>query len=333
MKLWTKILIGVAVVLLGLVGTGAYFWFNRELPPIRIAEPGAGGQRVMLGDVPANYFPVSGPGRHPAIMLLGGSEGSLRELRNVYARALAAKGYAVLYPGYYMTREDNRSFNMVPLETFDAALAWMKARPDVDAGRIGIIGHSKGGEAALLIASRHPEIKAVVAAMPSDIVWQGFDFNATDMSKFNSSWSAGGKPLPFAKYKLLSWYQWFSEDALLKMYRQSWEQAASSPDAAIPVAKIAGDVLLICGGQDLIWPSCPMAKAAKQRFDAGGKRSATLLAYSDAGHFGFGPTENLHESDQRALGGTGGTAETEMAARRDQWPKLLAFLDGALSGK
>ena len=131
MKLWKKILIGVAITIFVIVGIGAYFWFNRELPPISVAEPGSGGKRVMLGDVPANYFPVPSPGARPAILLLGGSDGSLREFRNVYARALAANGYAVLYPGYYMTRENNRSFNMVPLETFDQALAWMKKQPEI----------------------------------------------------------------------------------------------------------------------------------------------------------------------------------------------------------
>lgn len=326
MKLWKKLLVGVAVVLVGVVGVGAYFWFNRELPPINIAEPGSGGERVMLGEAPANYFPAPGPGRHPAILLLGGSDGSLREFRNVYARALVAQGYAVLYPGYHMTREDNRSFNMVPLETFDRALAWMAAQPEIDASRIGIIGHSKGAEAALLVASRHPEIKAIVAAMPSDVVWQGFDFNSTDMSKFSSSWSDGGQPVPFVKYKLLSWYQWFSADALTRMYRQSWEQSATYPNAAIPVDRVKAQLLLICGGQDMIWPSCDMAGAAKQRFATVGGRIAILLAYPDAGHWAFGPIDKLQSYDKRLLGETGGTAVSDMAARRDQWPKILEFL-------
>jgi dienelactone hydrolase len=333
MKLWKKILLGLAVVIVGLAGVGTYFWFNRELPPISVAAPGLGGERVMLGDAPANYYQPSGSGSHPAILLLGGSDGSLREFRNIYARALAAKGYAVLYPGYYMTREGNRSFNMVPLETFDQALAWMKARPEIEANRIGIIGHSKGAEGALLIASRHPEIKAVVAAMPSDVVWQGFDFNSTDMSKFNSSWSEDGRPVPFVKYKLLSWYQWFSSDSLTRMFRQSWNQAATYPKAAISVDRMNAELLLICGGQDMIWPSCPMARAAKQRFDTGGMRSATLLAYPEAGHWAFGPTENLAPYDRALLGEVGGTAESDLAARLDQWPKILEFLGVALGRK
>lgn len=328
--MWKKVIAGCMLLLLVAGATGAYFWFNRELPPIRISDPGPGGERVTLGDAPANYYPASGPDPHPAILLLGGSDGSLHKFRNVYARALAAQGYSVLYLGYYMTREDNRSFNMVPLETFDRALAWMSQQPEIDAKRLGIIGHSKGGEAALLVASRHLEIRAVVAAMPSDVVWQGFDFNSTDMSKFSASWSSGGKPLPFVKYKLLSWYQWFADDALSRMYKQSWELAEAYPGAAIPVDQIKGSVLLICGGQDMIWPSCDMAKAAKQRIEAGGTRKADLLAYPDAGHWAFGPIKDLEGYDQRGLGQTGGTAASDMAARQDQWPKVLDFLNKSL---
>jgi dienelactone hydrolase len=326
MKLWKKIALGTLLLLVIAVGASAYFWFNRGAPPITVAEPGAGGQRVLLGDVPANYFAPSNPGPHPAILLLGGSEGSLRETRNIYARALAAQGYAVLYPGYYKTREDNRSFDMVPLETFDRALVWMAARPEIDASRMAVIGHSKGAEAALIVASRHPEIRAVVAAMPSDVVWQGFDFNATDMSKFRSSWSLKGQPLPFVRYKLLSWYEWFSSDALTKMYRQSWEQAARYPQAAIRVDQINAKILLVCGGDDLIWPSCEMARAIQARAPPASKESFALLSYPQAGHWAFGPVENLHSSDTENLGQMGGTAEMDMAARKDQWPKLLAFL-------
>lgn len=333
MKLWKKIMLGILALIVLVVGAGAYSWFNREAPPIRIAEPGVGGQRIMLGTAPANYFAPSTPGRHPAVLLLGGSEGSLKETRNVYARALAAEGYAVLYPGYYLTRDDNRSFNMVPLETFDEALAWMAAQPGIDPNRIAIVGHSKGAEAALLVAARHPEIRAVVAAMPSAVVWQGFDMNAADMSRFQSSWSEAGRALPHVPYDLLAWYEWFASDALLKMYQQSWQRADAYPDAAIPVERMQARLLLICGGQDAVWPSCDMSEAIQARLAATPQQEAQLLRYPDAGHWGFGPINGLYRTDRDALGSMGGTAESDLAARRDQWPQMLAFLSESLSAR
>lgn len=323
MRTRTKIGLGLAATVVAVIGFGAWNAMNQPPRAIVVAEAGTGGERVMLGDVPANFYPGAGDGKRPAILLLGGSEGGLKDYRNAYARDLAAAGFSVIYPGYFETSEANRSFERVPLETFDKALAWLAARPDIDPARIGVIGHSKGGEGALLVASRHPEIKAVVAAMPSDVVWQGFDFNRTDVENMGSSWTAGGVDLPHVRYIVPAWYTWITQGsgALAQMYRDSWQARGHYPGAAIPVDRIAAPILLICGGQDQVWNSCDMARAADGR--AG---NATLLAYDAAGHWGFGPVDNLTASDRRPLGKLGGTADADMAARRDQWPKVLDFL-------
>lgn len=318
-----KVGIGCLVVFLLLIGAGAYFWLTREPPPIVVAAPGAGGSRVMLGEAPANFFPGKGESPRPAILLIGGSEGGLKEYRNIYARQLAAEGYSVLYPGYFETHENNRAFNLVPLETFHTALAWLRARADVDANRIAVVGHSKGGEAALLIASSDPRIAAVVAAMPSDVVWQGFDFSSMDMSKMSSSWTRGGRPLAYVPYILPAWHEWVTggSGTLARMYGTSWDARADHPAAAIAIDRIAAPILLICGEKDMIWPSCSMARAAETR-----ARDAEVLAYPNAGHWAFGPASGLSVGDRKYLGTMGGTIESEIAARRDQWPKVLAFL-------
>lgn len=48
------------------------------------------------------------------------------------------------------------------LDEASAALAQLVARRDVDATRIGVVGHSFGGSLSLLLAARHPEIRAAV---------------------------------------------------------------------------------------------------------------------------------------------------------------------------
>jgi uncharacterized protein len=52
------------------------------------------------------------------------------------------------------------------LADWDAAIAWVKNRPDVDGTRIAVWGSSFGGGHAITVASRHPELKAVVAQCP-----------------------------------------------------------------------------------------------------------------------------------------------------------------------
>ncbi len=326
MRARSKVGIGCLVILLAIIGAGAWFWFNREPRPIVVAEAGGGGERIMLGETPANFYPGAGEGPRPAILLLGGSEGGLKDFRNAYARQLAAEGYSVLYPGYTATGEANRAFNMVPLEIFDAALDWLAARPDIAPGPVAAIGHSKGAEGALLLASRDPRIGAVVAAMPSDVVWQGFSFDQVDMSDLKSSWSAGGKPVPYARYEMLPWYEWASGATMLDMFEGSRAAAEGRADALIAIERIEAPVLLICGEQDNLWPGCDMARNLRDRASTGGPE-VELLAYEDAGHWGFGSATDLAEGDKRYLGRMGGSGEADMAARDDQWPKILAFLE------
>lgn len=219
---------------------------------------------------------------------------------------------------------------MVPLEIFDLALDWLAARPDIAPGPVAAIGHSKGAEGALLLASRDPRIGAVVAAMPSDVVWQGFSFDQIDMSDLKFSWSAGGKPVPYARYEVLPWYEWASGATMLDMFKGSRAAAEGQAHALIAIERIDAPVLLICGEQDNLWPGCDMARNLRERAAAGGPE-VELLAYEEAGHWGFGSATSLVEGDKRYLGRMGGSEEADMAAREDQWPKLVAFLENAFS--
>jgi dienelactone hydrolase len=330
MRTRSKIGIGCLVIVLAIVGAGAWFWFTREPRPIVVAEAGTGGERVMLGEVPANFFPGSGDGARPAILLLGGSEGGLKESRNVFARQLAAEGYSVLYPGYTATSEANRAFDMVPLEIFDAALDWLAARSDISEDPVAVIGHSKGAEGALLLASRDRRIGAVVAAMPSDVVWQGFSFDPVDVSQLRSSWSEDGKPVPYVRYEMPAWHEWLTGATMLGMFEESRAAVAAKADSLISVEDIEVPVMLICGEQDNLWPGCDMARSLRERASTAGGPEVELLAYEEAGHWAFGPASDLDESDTRYLGQMGGTAEADMAARADQWPKIVAFLESNL---
>ncbi|WP_298466911.1 acyl-CoA thioester hydrolase/BAAT C-terminal domain-containing protein [uncultured Erythrobacter sp.] len=327
MKTPAKVGIGCLVIVVAIVGFGAWSFFNREPRAIIVAKAGDGGERVMLGDVPANFYPGAGEGQRPALLMLGGSEGGLKDYRNELARQLAAEGYSVLYPGYFETREDNRPFNMVPIETFDNALAWLASRADIDAERIGVLGHSKGAEGALVVASRHPEIAAVVAAMPSDVVWEGFDLFSLS-TPVESSWAANGEPLPYVAYITPAWYEWISggQGTLAKMYKTSWDARGEYPDAEIPVEQIDAPIFMVCGEQDTIWHGCDMARSIEARAP-----NAQLLGYDNAGHWAFGVPTGLTEKDRDSLGKIGGTAEGDLAARKDQWPKMLAFLTEALN--
>jgi len=295
-------------------------------PPITVADADAdaSGTRVTINGLPGNWYAATGDGTHPAILMLGGSEGGLTKGSDSEARALRDRGYNVLYQSYYRTSEDNADFSMVPLETFDEALDWIKRQPGVDPERIGIIGGSKGAEAALLTASRHPEIKAVVAGMPSNAVWAGFSFNMKPGVDYKSSWSLDGAPYPFVPYGAYT-----PGDPMVTMYANGLAAIDQYAGAVIPVEKIAGPVLLICGEADTLWPSCPMARSVSARAEAMDGPAVTILAYDTAGHAVFGKPLPA-DADLSRLTYFGGTGEGNNAARADSMAKTEACLDDVL---
>lgn len=77
-------------------------------------------------------------------------------------------------------RSDATEFMSMPrfAEDLEAAVAWVRARPDVDADRIAVVGHSVGAGAALLAASRDRGIAAVVSiasmAHPREMISRSF---------------------------------------------------------------------------------------------------------------------------------------------------------------
>nr|WP_281354687.1 alpha/beta fold hydrolase [Roseospira navarrensis] len=82
------------------------------------------------------------------------------------AGVLQAAGYGVLLlDARCHGRSDDDSFASLPrfAEDLSAGLAWLRARPEIDPARLGVMGHSVGAGAALLTGSRHPDLAAVVS--------------------------------------------------------------------------------------------------------------------------------------------------------------------------
>lgn len=321
---WTRrIGIGLGVICVLLIAGAAWLWHAKPwIPPVELAAPGPGGKRIAEAGLIGNFYTGSGTGPRPAILLLGGSEGGLGSALDGEARLLAREGFAVLALAYYRLPGQAQRFELIPLETFTRALDWLKQREGVDPRRVAIMGTSKGAEAALLVASRREDLRAVVAAAPSHLVWQGFDWSFAPVE--TSSWSEGGEPVAYLAITNVGW------DG--DIYGPSLAHAPEHPEAAIPLERIAAPVLLLCGEADSLWPACPMARAARQRRNASGRALVTtLLTYPDAGHLGVGPPLPDDEDAPWMLTLFGGTAQGNLAARADGWPRTIAFLKAALA--
>jgi dienelactone hydrolase len=267
------------------------------------------------------YLPADARGRRPAIIVLGGSEGGLGAGAAKDARLIAQHGYAALQVAYFDAPGLPRELGLIPLEYFKTAVDWLAAQPGVDPNRIGIEGTSVGGEVALVVAAHDPRIKAVVAAVPSSVVWPGISRTSINPP---STFTLGGRPLPDLPYG-------GPFTSIYDLYAKGLAAVDQHPDAIIPVERINGPVMLICGKADTLWPSCPMSEQVAARLKAKGfRRPVQLLAYSEAGHAVFGPPLEPGSPRLAGLAALGGTPEGNQAARQDDWPRAMSFMDAAL---
>lgn len=307
---------GVIILLLALA-VGAAFYFRLFVPAVEMVEPGPTGRRVSEDGLLGNYYPGRGAGRRPALLALGGSEGGIGEGSKRPALALQAEGFAVLTLSYHRAPGQPPDLELIPLETFSNAISWLQRQGDVDPERIGIVGVSKGAEAALLVATRDPRIRAVVAGAPSSVAWQGASFDRD--GNFDSSWTERGRPLEH-----LSYGRWRTWSDMAPILAETLKTLPRHPGAAIPIERTAAPVLLVCGEADRLWPSCPMARQLVQRARSQGRPAIALLAYPGAGHGVLGPPR------QGAEAAKGGANEANDRARADGWPRVIAFLKSAL---
>jgi dienelactone hydrolase len=235
------------------------------------------------------------------------------------AKAFAEHGYAALQLAYHAAPGLPTTLHLTPLEYFKTAIDWLRAQPGVDPDRIAIAGTSIGGMAALAVAAHYPELKVVVAAVPSSVIWPTFG------SARASMFSLAGQPLPYLPYGLSG------GSRIYNLYDDGLNALAQHPDAIIPVEQINGPVMLICGKVDSLWPSCRMSAQVIARLEANKFGHAfQLLEYPEAGHSVFGPPVAPESPAFTSLGSSGGSAASNNAARIDSWPKAVAFIDAAL---
>jgi dienelactone hydrolase len=312
--------LSVATLALGSAAPAAVQMSGMPVPTL--TEPGSDGRRIEERGLFANYFPPRAAGRSAAILLIGGSEGGLGVGSTRMAKALQADGFAVLQVAYFGYPGGPQALASVPLETFSRAIAWLADRKEVNPERIGVVGGSKGAEAALIVAARERAIKAVVVGMPSSVAWPGISFTA----QMQPSWTAADQPVPYLPYAFGGDYR-----NIYGAYANGLAALGQHADAVIPVERIDGPVMLICGEADALWPSCPMADQVAARLKAKGfAHPVRVLAYPDAGHAVFGAPVDPANPAFPTLGSLGGSPEGNNAARKDGWPRALAFLHAAL---
>lgn len=264
----------------------------------------------------------------PAIIDLTGSGGGMIETR---AALLASHGYASLALAYFGSESLPKTLTNIPLEYFKKAIDFLQHQNGVDPEKIGIIGGSRGGELALLLGATYPEIKCVIGYVPSIYRCPGAE---------GPAWILNDKPLPFisssADEKVMAEIQKSIASGEAASFLPMFNSIINDPDAIkgteIPIKNINGDILLISGQDDQLWPSSIMSEMAIALLEKNNfKYNYKHLTYHDAGHMigtPFKPT-TISEATHPVNGmfmRLGGTPEGNAYARMDSWRQVLQFL-------
>ncbi|MCD7437354.1 acyl-CoA thioesterase [Streptomyces lincolnensis] len=265
-------------------------------------------------------------GSDVGVLVLAGSSGRVERER---AHLLARRGMTALSIRWFGGPGQPAGICEIPLETFTDALDLLRAG---EARRLGILGTSKGAEAALLTAARDPRVDVVVAVSPTSRVWCNIG-PGSDGEQFppRSSWTWRGQAVPFVPMDD-SWTSASRDPADGPVAIRGWYElsertfAALLPPAEIPVEKARADLLLVAGGDDEMWPSLTYAEhLARRRRSAG--TPVRLISRRDAGHRPRFPGESPAPASPRFR--YGGTAEADALLGAAAWPHVVDLLRGA----
>jgi len=298
-------------------GTTARMWLTRQF-----SRPTIERTDVRTGGLVGTFFRPRGETTRQGVVVVGGSGGGIPE---DMAGVLGSHGLAALAVAYFGVHPLPEELVEVPLDYVEAAMAWLRAQHGVQERRVHIIGRSRGAELALLAGATLGGVGSVVAYVPSGVTWWGWTQRGWSPSP---AWTYRGRRLPCPGRSPGPGFDGTTGPAFFReLLRQ---RPAESSAAAIPVETIDGDVLLISGGDDQIWPSTDFAALVQERRRAA-RRSCRHLDYPSAGHmigYPFVPTPTLvvHEATGRTIP-LGGTVHANAAASADSWPHVLRVLE------
>lgn len=212
---------------------------------------------------------------------------SYRPFRDIAAR-LAREGIAVL-------RMDDRGFapsggsrDSATIEDFaedlQAQVAWVRRRPEIDASRIALVGHSEGGVVGPMVAARDPGVAAVV-------IMAGSAKPGVDVLRDQFTW-----PIESAQGLSTERKAAMREEALKALYRDTtgldpWTRHFRRYDPLLTARRVRQPVLILQGALDR-QVTAGQADTLAQAMRASGNRDVTVHIFPNLNHlFLVAPTD------------------------------------------
>ncbi|HTY89690.1 MAG TPA: acyl-CoA thioesterase/bile acid-CoA:amino acid N-acyltransferase family protein [Methanocella sp.] len=265
------------------------------------------------------------------IVFLGGSGSGLGPNMPV-AAALASHGFNVLSLPYFGEKGLPAQLSEIPLEYFERVFKWLSENPITGGKAIQLLGMSKGAELALLLASRYPFITKVAVWAPHAYCFQGIAF------KNVSSWTHGGKQLPFIQLK----NRWVFESAIRGMiknepftftytYKKGLKVAKNKEAARIKIENSNADLLLFATTDNGMWNTydgCMQIMDTLRQSNYPHKYD--LVIYEGAGEPFYVPYilpagETTMKMAPRLVLSMGGTLKANAFTKADSWEKTIRF--------
>lgn len=217
----------------------------------------------------------------PLIVGLGGSEGGnawasdhWKTTRDQFLK----KGYAFLALGYFGAKGTPDTLDRISIDAVHEAIMEACKDPHIAKNKIAIVGGSRGGDLALLLASYYPDISCVVAIVPSHVVFPGHTMHFS-----TSCWTKDGKELPFVPVNEAS-VPYLMKGDLRHTFEAMLRDTTAERIAAIAVEQVKGPLLLLSATQDEITPSTPSCEAIMKRLKTNSFRYEARHLAIEGGH-------------------------------------------------
>jgi len=306
----------------------------------RFAAEGVEIRDVDHGELVGDLLVPPGEGPHPGVVFLGGSGGGVPT--GAQTTLLASRGYAVLSLAYFGAADLPDELVEIPLEYFDRAVEWFSDHDEVRSDPLGVVGGSRGSEAALALAARNDAVRTAVATVPGSHLFQAL---SSDFSGGSSAWSEDGDPTPFVAYRwsLLDYVRMGLNYLLARpnRFRSVYSGGVEDADpetceaAALPVEEVGGPVLFVSGTDDELWASDEFGDRLVERLDREDyPHEYEHLAVEGAGHAIAAPYLPVRD---RTVGGEGrftmalgGSPEAYARADEAAWSRILDCLEEGL---
>lgn len=300
----------------------------------RSVDEGVSRTDVREGGLVASIFEPADRRGHTAVLVLGGSMGGLEAAR---AAVLASRGYAAMALAYFGLPGLPDSLVGIELEYFERAIRFMEETGLSSPDRLVLMGTSRGGELALLLASRMAGVGGVVAYVPSAVVHAGIPAGgdrrrieeAGEASARPAAWTVAGEGLTPAPVTFERVDFGAPPVRFLPGFAGGLEDRAGIEAARIPLQDVTAPVLMFSGGDDQVWPSTAFARLAEEALTS--SRQVEHVVYPGAGHnIGHPYLPATAHTVVHPISGLdfafGGSDAADARANEESWSRVLAFL-------